>query len=228
LHGALGSKDQFNILAEHFSGHFTIHTLNFEGHGSDISTNDFSMDRFVKNVLEYIEINKINGCNIFGYSMGGYVALKLAKDFSDKIGKIITLGTKLKWNPSIAENEIKMLDPVKIEKKVPAFAEVLRKRHHPADWKIVLNKTAAMIHGLGNGNALKPEEFKLINNPVVIALGSDDKMVSVEESLEVVEQLPEGKFVLLEGLGHLFEEEEEKFAGLLIDEFLAGIKNPRL
>ena len=73
--------------------------------------------------------NYIQTIDIFGYSMGGYVALWLARFYPDRVGKIFTLGTKLKWNDEEAEKEIKMLNPEKVELKVPAFAQQLAERH---------------------------------------------------------------------------------------------------
>src|SRR5699024_2238656 len=100
----------------------------------------FRMEYFAENVLEYLDKNSIRPINIFGYSMGGYVALLLAKHHPERIQKIATLGTVLQWNKNVAERECRFLNPDKIEEKVPHFAEALAKKH-PGGWKQVINKT---------------------------------------------------------------------------------------
>src|SRR6218665_691823 len=160
LHGAIGAKDQLLPLAEKLSGPFTVHTLSFSGHGGEAMPDAFSMQLFANDVLNYLEKNNIPKISIFGYSMGGYVALYLAKHHPEKVEKIFTLATKFLWTPEIAAKEIKMLDAEKIAEKIPAFAQILEKRHTPNNWKVVLQKTAAMMMEMGASNPLQLSDFE--------------------------------------------------------------------
>jgi pimeloyl-ACP methyl ester carboxylesterase len=59
---------------------FEVHTLNFRGHGGrNFGAEDFSIDCFTEDVLNYLEEQNLDEIAILGYSMGGYVALNLAK-----------------------------------------------------------------------------------------------------------------------------------------------------
>ncbi|MEL7002295.1 MAG: alpha/beta fold hydrolase [Bacteroidota bacterium] len=202
LHGALGSKSDLDPLKELLTPDYDVHQLNFSGHGGQIPDTNFSIDLFAKDVLEYIKLQKLSPVDIFGYSMGGYVALKVAMNQPSVVGKIFTLGTKFHWTPESAANEVKMLNPDKIKEKVPAFAEVLRVRHQPADWEGVMKKTADMMIALGNGEALNDHEFTSIQNQVLITVGTQDNMVSIEESRHIADQLPNSKFEAIEGWKH--------------------------
>ena len=88
--------------------------------------------------------------HLFGYSMGGFIALLSAANGNKKIHSITTLGTKMKWSPRIAENEVKQLNPELIEEKVPAFAKSLEERHGD-HWKDLMRRTADYMVLLGNG-----------------------------------------------------------------------------
>ena len=44
-----------------------------------------------------------------------------------------------------SEDFINFVPGLKIEEKVPHFAKMLEKEHYPLDWKIVMEKTAAMM-----------------------------------------------------------------------------------
>jgi len=213
LHGAIGSKDQFAALTEKLKGHFNIHTLNFSGHGDANMSGSFSIAAFADKVLEYIHSKDIQTIDIFGYSMGGFVALYLAKRHPEKIGKIFTLATKFLWTPEIAQREIRMLDAAKIAEKIPAFANELEKRHN-TDWKIVLQKTADMMVGLGENNPLQTEDYKVIGNPVRIAIGDKDMMVTLEETIAVYRDLPNATFAVFPNTQHPIEKVDvERLAG---------------
>jgi len=99
--------------------------------------------------------------------------------------------------PEIATKEIKMLDAEKIAVKIPAFAAALEKRHRPNDWKMVLNKTAEMMIGLGNDNPLQLTDYAAIEQPVMISIGDKDAMVTLEETIEVYRRLKHANFMVL-------------------------------
>lgn len=205
LHGALGSKNQLGAVKELLQATFTVHDLNFEGHGGIPSDSHFSMNLFSENVTNYLERCGIGSIGVFGYSMGGYVALSTALRRPDCVGKIVTLGTKFRWDADSAAKEVKMLDPEKIEAKVPHFADKLKREHHPNDWKELVRKTARMMLDLGNGKSLQANDFRKIRQEVVIGLGSEDGMVTREESEAVSKLLPNGKMVTLGGVPHPIE-----------------------
>jgi len=202
LHGALGSVKQFEALIPLLNSDFEIITLNFEGHDGLISNNDFSIQLFTQNVIGLLDTKGINSVNIFGYSMGGYVALNSALEYPNRINKIVTLGTKFEWSPESALKEIKMLNPEKIEEKIPQFAEKLKKEHSSENWKEVVNKTSQLMKGLSEGKAITNDDFKKINHEVTIGIGKLDTMVSIKESEMVCNFLPNGKIAILEGVPH--------------------------
>jgi len=202
LHGALGSKNQFNSIKEKLGKYFDTYFLNFEGHGGEATSKKFSIELFTENVIDFLETRSIESINIFGYSMGGYVALNTALKIPQKIKKITTLGTKFKWDIESSEKEVKMLDPMKIEQKIPHYAEKLRQEHQPQDWKLVMDKTATMMIAMGKGAKLTNEDFKEIVQPVIIGIGNLDTMVSYEESELVSKLLPNSKLIKLEGVEH--------------------------
>ncbi|MEW6469897.1 MAG: alpha/beta hydrolase [Bacteroidota bacterium] len=206
LHGAIGSKEQLSSLAGLLSGYYDVHTLNFSGHGGGAVPARFNMDVFAADVLRYMDDRQIGQADIFGYSMGGYVALSLAYCYPSRIGKIMTLATKFDWSPATAEKESKMLDPDKIEQKLPAFADALRQRHAPQDWKMVLQRTAAMMREMGAQPPLTESILSQIGHKAMIGVGEKDKMVTVEETKRTSDLLKRGKFFLLENTPHPIEQ----------------------
>lgn len=207
LHGALGSKTQLEPIRQQLEQKSrNVYSLNFSGHsGQAFSDAGFGIDVFAKDVITYLDNESLHQVDIFGYSMGGYVALCLAKTNPERIGKIITLGTKFDWSPASAEKEIQKLNPEIIQQKVPAFARILEHRHTPTDWKELIRKTAQMMRSLGNEPLLTQKMLSEINHPVTILLGDQDDMADRNFSKLVAGWLPSGTFHLLESTQHPIE-----------------------
>ncbi|SRR5690606_9168559 len=205
LHGALGSKVQLIPLQKNLASERKVFTMDFEGHGNSKSETDFSIELFTKNVIDFLRENSLPQVDIFGYSMGGYVALNVAFRNPDLVARIVTLGTKFEWTPAFAEKETKMLVPEKIEIKVPAFAERLKQLHGAENWENTVLKTARMMQNLGDNPTLKEEDFQKINNKTLICLGELDVMATENESKNVSSLLKNGRFQAIPKLKHPIE-----------------------
>jgi pimeloyl-ACP methyl ester carboxylesterase len=222
LHGAIGSSKQLEPLKNILSNDYDVYTLDFSGHGGNtIPVEDFSIDLFANDVLKFLDETAIDKIDVFGYSMGGYVALYLARFYPEKVNKIFTLATKFDWNVEGSVKEAAMLNAETIALKIPAFAEELAIRHQPADWKILLQKTADMILAMGKINVLTDADFKEIKHSVLIGVGGKDKMVSQEETLHVQQLLSNSNYILFNETPHpiekvnmqLLADEIKKFVG---------------
>lgn len=225
LHGALGSKMQLQPIANLLKETHQVYTMNFDGHGGKPILNPYTMERFAQNVLAFMDEHDIPKVDIFGYSMGGYVALVLAKNHPEKVGKIITLGTKLDWSEEVAMKETKMLVPEIIEEKLPAFAARLNALHQPEDWKKVMLNTAEMMLGLGTGKRLKETDFESIHHEVHLCLGEKDNMVTQIETEHIKDVLPNGSFELLDNIPHPIEKVNIQLITDRISSFLTHFRN---
>ncbi len=221
LHGAIGGSDQLQPLAEALQHKYNVHTINFSGHGgSAIPDEPFSIPMFAAQILDWLQENDIPEINLFGYSMGGYVSLYLAKFHPQKIKKAITLATKFYWDEAIAAKEEKLLDADIILQKIPAFAQQLIHRHAPQDWKMVLEKTKELLQGLGKNNTLQLTDYANITTPVLLLLGDQDKMITIEETVAVFELLPHAQMGMLPGTPHPIEHVHVNTLVFFINNFL--------
>jgi len=208
LHGALGAGTTLAPLAACLGSAFRVHTLDFEGHGSaGVATRPFRMAHFVENVRLHLDRAGVEQAAVFGYSMGGYVALALALAHPERVTRVATLGTKFRWDPATAAREAARLDAQAIHRKVPAFAEVLAQRHAGAGgWERVLAATAEMLHALGDAPVLTDETLTGLALPVRVMVGDRDATVTVEEALAVARLLPAGELQVLPGTPHPLEQ----------------------
>ena len=209
LPGALGSADQFNLLKDALRAQGrSVLVLNFSGHGGVPFQPEFGIEQFARESASFLAAHQVNAVNIFGYSMGGYVACWLAHTHPTRVHKIVTLGTKFDWSPESAHQEVSKMDPEKILVKVPAFGRLLETRHAPNDWKLLMTQTAEMMVRLGNNPLLTESIFRSIQTESAMALGDSDGMADRSYSELVSTWMPGASFTLLTNTPHPIEKVE--------------------
>ncbi|NCX96984.1 MAG: alpha/beta hydrolase, partial [Chitinophagia bacterium] len=136
LHGALGTSHQLLSITAHLSAYHKTFSFNFIQHGGTPSGElHFSIQGFADQLLSFMDNNNLANAALFGYSLGGYVALYTAIHQPDRITKIATLATKIDWNAAFAQKMVADLDPELILERYPPFAEKLIKLHSEEKWK---------------------------------------------------------------------------------------------
>ena len=222
LHGAIGAASQFNNLSELLSESFTIYTFDFEGHGQRaFNSRPFRIEYFAENLSEFIEEYHLQPADIFGYSMGGYVALFLAATRPEYINRVYTLATKFDWNPETAIKESAQLNPEKLKEKIPHFADALQQRHLHG-WEQNLEHTAEMMLHLGNNPLLDKTVLNKVKANCIIAVGDADKMVSQTETESLCSYIPEAKFKLFQQTQHPIEKLHIDLLKSELEEFFIG------
>lgn len=206
LHGALGAASQWQSLITALGPTVDCRTLEFEGHGATPAPDrPFRIEHFADNLFTFIASNNLAPADIFGYSMGGYAALCLARKQPALIGRVMTLATKFAWTPESARRESGMLDAEALLAKVPAYVSVLEKRHTALGWRTMLSRTAEMMQTLGRSPALTDATLAGIRQHVCVGIGEWDTMVSVDESARAANALPNGELRVFQEMPHPWE-----------------------
>lgn len=221
LHGALGAAKQFKTWEPIFSSWFDVHSFDWFGHGNRASeTKSYSINGFAEQLHDYILAQKFyEKPLVFGYSMGGYVALTLESLSPNYCEKILTIGTKFNWNPDSAAHETKFLQPDKILEKIPKYAEYLVSLHGE-DWKNVLKRTAEMMLALGNSPVLSAERLQQCSTSVRFCVGDHDTMVSVEETYLMYKNTPNASFQVLPNTPHPVDKLRPEAIAHFVNDFL--------
>ncbi|HEY4133323.1 MAG TPA: alpha/beta hydrolase [Gemmatimonadaceae bacterium] len=207
IHGALGAIDQLAPLATALESVGAVHQVELEGHGSTPSGAPYSSRGFADNVRALMTEKGIARASVFGYSMGGYVALTLAAESPALIARVATLGTKLAWSPDAAAKETSRLHAPTIRAKVPRFAEVLESRHvGSGGWEQMLEKTSAYMTALGARADLDAASIAGIQQPTRLMVGDRDNVVTIEETRDAARSMPSGQLAVLPNTPHPFEQ----------------------
>jgi alpha-beta hydrolase superfamily lysophospholipase len=210
LHGAIGCSKQLQTIEQELSKqNHGVLNLNFPGHGSeDLCEEEFSIEFFEQHVNQFLM--KIEGpVYIFGYSLGGYVAMRLALQHPKKIKGIMTFGTILNWTSEQADKQIAQINPEKLKAKVPAFVQYLEKLHG-AKWESVLYNTHKLLRRLGDNALLNNDSFSQLEIPVILSVGDRDAIVSIDETLNAYRHLKQGTLIVYPDTAHPIEKADHK------------------
>lgn len=209
LHGALGSKFQFNAISQQLQNEYECHSLNFAGHGGElIPPQGLTFSVFAENILSYLDKHNISRIHLFGFSMGGYAALYFAHLHPHRVNKVMTVNVKFNWDPISAAKEAGLLDPDKMMEKVPAFANNLMMLHGMNLWKSLLQSTSQMMKQLSETVLLNEEQLAALPHPVLLGIGDRDKTSSITETLNVYKAMNNAALWVIPNTAHPFEKIE--------------------
>lgn len=214
VHGALGSASQMQPVADALvaTNRFaSVRVIELPGHGRTPLAEGaaFSMDLFADVIA--VAASEARSADdappvVFGYSMGGYAALLLASRAPGAIAGLITLGTMLRWSPEVATQAASRLNPAVIAAKVPAFAEALASRHAEAGgWEPLMERTAALLRGLGDTPPLTEASFASVQCPVHLLVGEKDDSVTLVDCEAAAALMPHARATMLPGVPHPIE-----------------------
>jgi len=96
LHGWLGSWALWRDTIEELGKEFRTYALDFFGFGDSLDRSaDFSVANFVQMVDQFTDQLGIPPAPIVGHSMGGTVALSVARHYPHKVKKVVVIGSPI-------------------------------------------------------------------------------------------------------------------------------------
>ncbi len=94
LHGFLENKKMWAFFVDSFQSKFRVITIDLLGHGQTSALGYVhTMQENAEMVAMVLTALQIKKCIIIGHSMGGYVALELAKNKSHEVQKLVLLNS---------------------------------------------------------------------------------------------------------------------------------------
>jgi pimeloyl-ACP methyl ester carboxylesterase len=95
------------------------------------------------------------------------------------------------------------MDPARIEREDPGWAEQLAHRHDPFQgpgaWRRLL---AAIVADIPQQPVLGPRELRRIGCPTLVAIGDRDPFAPVEHAAGLRRQLPDGRLLVVPDCAH--------------------------
>jgi len=252
LHGFGESRYTWRFLIKPLSKYYHIITLDLKGFGDSPKTEDedYSVYDQAKLVQKFIKDKKLKNLTIVGRSFGGGVALVLAlmqeqNMLKTKIDRLILIDSmsykqplpsmmRYLQKPIIGYLGIHILSAETIAKEAYAFAfsnddlipkESVEKSAELIDMpnaKYAYKQTVDYI--VPDDIAKIEKEYKDIKIPTLIIWGKDDISIPYRFGQRLHHDIPNSRFLLLEKVGHMPQEEAPDKVIDAIEEFMAKTK----
>ncbi len=219
LHGFPLNKSMWAPQLEALREDFRVIAYDIRGHGdSESGTADFSIEMFVNDLLCFMETLGLEKVILFGFSMGGYIALNAVERFPERFEALILSDTQcIADTPGIREKRIASMDRI-LENGVEAYAdEILVKLFAPASFvrhrpeveavreMIVNTSTESLCNTLFALAARKETRGKLmeIGIPTLILVGKEDQITPLEASQLMHGRIRGSVLAVVDHAGHL-------------------------
>jgi pimeloyl-ACP methyl ester carboxylesterase len=213
VHGLADRDESWAPMLERLkrSG-FHVYAPDLLGYGRSPkpSDSDYSISTQEQFVADFIEAIGLQKPNVGGWSMGGWVVLKLALDHPDMVNRLVIYdsagirhqvegGTQI-FHPT---NEVELqrladlLEPT--EKPLPSFVrkDVLR---HMAEGQWVVDRSMDSMEG---GKDLVDSRLAGLTVPLLIVWGSNDRLLPLAIGQELHGLVARSELDILQGCGHL-------------------------
>lgn len=220
LKTAKGMAIPFALLYRQFAKDFTVYVCSRKNNLPE----GYTIAQMAKDQAEAMEKLGIDCADIIGVSQGGAIAQELALTYPDKVGKLIlvvtfagqntTLQTLMeKWIEMARKEEYAKLMIDNFEnsysegylKKYRMFYPIITKIGKPRSFdRFIIQAQSILTHKAR-------ERLAEISHPTLIVGGRQDKIVTVEESLQMAETIPNSELYIYEDFGHGLYEEGKDF-----------------
>ena len=227
LHGFGGYKDQWTAFAKYLKGyHLVIPDISGFGESSQVPTDNYGVESQVGRIDRFVEVLKLDKFHMAGNSMGGAYAATYGARHPGKVLTLALLDTAGVPSPNKSEfvlqlekgNNLLLAGNTEDVEKLLALIYAKRPPIPPAFKKILVADWIA--HTEFNRkiwNDTNPFQFSLapvlplIQAPVLILWGEQDKMLDVGSVVFLEKNLKNHRTVIMKDTGHcpMIEKPEE-------------------
>jgi pimeloyl-ACP methyl ester carboxylesterase len=219
------------------------HVIAFDnrGVGATKGKTPDSVEAMAQDAVAFIRALGFDQVDLFGFSLGGFVAQVIAQQQPALVRKIILTGTGPAGGEGIVNvtkltylDSFKALASLKDPKELlfftrtangkseaKAFVKRLKERTADRDKAIGVRAFRTQLKAIHAWGREKPADLSRIQHPVLVANGDDDRMVPTSNSYDLARRLPNATLRIFPDAGHggifqyheRFVEEALKFLG---------------
>jgi len=198
---------------------------------------DYSLDSLSEFVGDFLDALKIKNCILGGASSGGALAMKVALEYPDKIGKMILIDTAglpsrakkknllgistdtdiidLFQSPAdlmkVYLNQFNLDDAVSIEERMDYLSAMMKKSVPECTNNILKANSMFQVDGI-----------ERIAAPTLIVWGERDRLLPKSMAEKYMRKIKNSRYVMIPEAGHLPHEESPEDFNTVVLDFLRG------
>lgn len=220
LHGSRGTHKEMLPFAEAMTKVSVPRAFDLLGHGGRQIPERFTIRDMAFDILQQMDHQAIETAYLFGYSIGGYIALYLARHAPERILGVCTLATKFVFD----QQTVKLFTHLSSVERIRIHRQALMDELHPGqDWSRLVNGLAQLYRNLGQTPELTESDLCNITIPSLIISAHEDQLVPWVESLQLAYLIPKGQGFTFAGQAHPFSIIPVPFLASTISKWLESL-----
>ena len=234
MHGTGGHLEAFTKNLRAFVGAgYRVIAYDYPGHGwTTTAESDLEIDDYINHLVGLMDTLGIERAHLSGESLGGWVAIKFAARYPDRVGRLVlntpggtmatpevmerirSLSQAAADDPSEERIQVRlewlMADPKSVTDELVAIRRGVYSRPGFAD--SMRHILCLQDPEVRRRNLVTDDELSAITAPTLVIWTSDDPSGPAKAGLDMAERIPAGEFLLIEGAGHWPQwEQQEQF-----------------
>jgi len=236
VHGFPYDHFMWDAQVNEFSGNYFCVTYDISGLGeSVVGDGQFTIEGFVDDLESIVEELKLEKPILCGLSMGGYISLRAIERMQEKFSALILCDTKSEADDNNGKlkraEAIKQINSGDLDNFIESFVQNCFSekfvKDSESEYRIVVDRSKK-YNPLGvkgcllamAGRTDTTESLSKLSIPTLVICGSEDKLTPQNVMKPMSEKIPNNKFVLIEGAGHMTPIENSQKVNSAIKEFL--------
>lgn len=203
LHGAAGcTRFETAPLLRQLESAFHLVGVDLSGHGSSAfpSGRDFSLDLFAEDARTAMDALDLSSAHVFGFSLGGGVALQLAHCHPDRVDRLALLQTNVQWTPAQVRQMQERLNLDVIQENAPTRADRIQTRHEqPAR---LLQQLRSFVETLPDTSETLSTILPNLVAPTLVGGVDQDPLFGPDTPRALHRALPNARLAILPGEHH--------------------------
>lgn len=248
MHGSGGHLEAYMHNLAALAAHFRVIAYDFPGHGySTMATADLELPTYVEHLLGLMDLLGLEKAHLDGESLGGWVALKFASCYPDRVDRIVlnTPGGTMA-NPEVME-QIRLLsqgaaDDPTADRIRTRLEWLMADRASVTDELVELRRLVYAQPGFARSmqhilclqnpeirrrNLITDEELSAVTCPTLVLWTSDDPSGPAQAGRDMAEKIRGADFAFIANAGHWPQwEQTEQFDKLMLDFLGASQSTP--
>ena len=221
LHGALGSTAlETDRLVRFWERRFRVAAVDLRGHGeSSASGGALTWEAMTDDVVAVADALGLDRFRMFGFSMGGGVALGVASRLDGRVERLAVHGVNVRW--SAAEVEAMVGPMERAEAENPFWARRLAETHGAERWRRLVEQVADFTRGLPERQT-EMAELNAITAQTLVSAGDADRFFDVSHAVGLYREIPGARLWVLPGLDHPIQGVDAEAFARTVGDHLAG------
>jgi 3-oxoadipate enol-lactonase len=241
IHGFPLNKSMWNKQVDALKENYRVISYDIRGHGdSECGTENFSIDLFVKDLLNFMDILKIDRASLCGLSMGGYIALNAIENHPERFEALVLSDTHCIADlPEVKQKRLNTIESIKetgVQKYVDDSVKNLfapesfatKQDEIMAVRNMILNTTEESLARTLLALSLRMEtcnEMVNIGVPVLFIVGNEDKITPPAAAAFMHDKIKNSSLHIIDHAGHLSNLEQPDEFNEQLKLFFATVYN---